>query len=398
MRSRWAAIGSFLLLGCLVLGIYLRHHDRAEPWRVLKVRLLVTAPFEDLQTITYSIDCSRQGVDPYVTPCDPLHRPLNYPPVWLRVSMLGFDAARSDELGWAFGVLGALGYILALRARTLLSSAAVVLAICCSRPYLLALEKGNTDEVVFFFLVAICFLTASRQPPVRTALRALGVVFLTCLKIYPVAACIAVIRNRLGLLWAGVTGFLAAATLVAVVGPRLRAIVSGTPIGIDPGVFGVMPLVAWPSVLLHRDTSWAVNHRSAESLAAALVLLAVAAAGWKLHEPLHRRLPMLETETPYGTIALACAGIYCFAYLGGSNFNYRLIFHTGVLGFLLFWFDQGRRSVLPFAALILLVLVVPGRLYQIHQGVELLLFLWYAAWIGAFLSRMFARREATVVA
>jgi len=117
-------------------------------WRLRGVVTLWNLPFADLGNILAGARCATQGMDVLVqNPCDPLHRAMNYPRVWLVIARaLGATSpiVPGITLAGLFYVSAAFLPRMATPSRVLLwllalSSPAVTLAV----------ERGNNDLVVF---------------------------------------------------------------------------------------------------------------------------------------------------------------------------------------------------------------------------------------------------------
>ena len=85
-------------------------------------------------------------------------------------------------------------------------------------------------------------------------------------------------------------------------------------------------------------------------------------------------MPIIShSQFAHGCITVSCLTIFCFVFIAGANFNYRLIFLLGVLAYLVDDINErvsegvskgmSLRS-LPVAILILLLLWKPIRLFR----------------------------------
>ncbi len=154
-------------------------------------------PFLDTHFITAQIECARLGMDVYVVnACDPLGRLHDYSPIWLAIPLVGTGE------GWiyCYGVLLNLGFIAALyclpRPPANLRNLLLTMLATVSPPTLFAMERGNSDLLIFAMIVAAAWLIA-RSP--RLALAGYAVVFVAALlKFYPLVAMATVLRERAG--------------------------------------------------------------------------------------------------------------------------------------------------------------------------------------------------------
>jgi hypothetical protein len=187
-----AFVALFLIVATRVSG------NLEVAWRMLRIPPMPVS-FADTRMVTYPIDCVLNGQDPYDrSACHPLNSVYNYPPIWLDLRYLGVTSRSSVAIGVIL-VAMYVGALLLLFTSRRWVSFAVVLAGVLSRPSLFAVERGNIDLAIFSLLVFGLFLGARRKPRARTFSDGLLVVLLTILKVYPVAAVAAFIRNRKGL-------------------------------------------------------------------------------------------------------------------------------------------------------------------------------------------------------
>jgi hypothetical protein len=216
-REAWLVAGLFLLgYTILFLAIYLSLAAGGAPdayqlaWWHLRVPAL-DRTFGDLRTITHGVECMERGIDPYiVNPCDPWWRPVNYPPIWLKL----FELA-----GVGPGITRALGVVIDV------TFVAAAMAFLGNRPnwqglvygialispaVMMGIERGNNDYLMFALVVAGLFLSLSGQ----VARRAAGSAFLVAaviLKLFPVFSAAMVLIRRRSLLLPAITVALAGA-------------------------------------------------------------------------------------------------------------------------------------------------------------------------------------------
>ena len=157
--SAVAVVALLLCAGVLVRG------NLHAAWNMIHIPAN-TPSFSDTRGFTHAIDCVKSGQDPYrVSSFDPWHRLYNYPPVWLLPRHVGLTSRFSNLVGALFAIAAISAYLFLFNTRTLLSGLIVFLAIT-SRCVLLSVERGNTDQVVFFLLVFGLFFI-NRQRPTR---------------------------------------------------------------------------------------------------------------------------------------------------------------------------------------------------------------------------------------
>jgi len=347
--------------------------------------------FADTRMVTYPIDCVLNGQDPYDrSACHPLGSVYNYPPIWLDLRYLGVTSRSSFAMGAILVAMYVSALLLLFTSRRWVSFA-VVLAGVLSRPSLFAVERGNIDLAIFSLLVFGLFLGARRKPRARTFSDGLLVVLLTILKVYPVAAVAAFIRNRKGLRTASVVAALAIAGLLITSGRSLARVLGNTP-QFATGSYGAFPFFSVISLYtFHSLTPILENHHWIASLAGLLMAVLATLAAAANRDKFDRLVPRLDFESARGQIAIACLAIYCFTFLAGAAFTYRLIFLLGVLAFLV---DALNKSTslrfLPACLGLLAFLWVPiARFSLLLQLLDGLVFFVASAWLGStLLSRL----------
>jgi hypothetical protein len=372
--------------------------DLHGAWNMIRIPSN-TPFFSDTRGFTHAIDCVLHGQDPYtVSSFDPWHRLYNYPPAWLEARHLGVTSRSSNLIGILLAALALCAYVALLNARTLVSAGIVLLALT-SRCVLLAVERGNTDQGVFFLLVFGFFLIDQQRPELRTRLTAFLITILTVIKLYPIIAVTVLLDRRRGLLKSAVTAAVSLSALLLTAGTKLRLLLENTPR--DPDMsFGAFPLFySLSRHTMHSLTPVIVAHRAAAPLAALALGAASLLAGVALGARLDRFLPRLRSDHARGAIAIACLSIFCFAFAAGSSYDYRLIYLVGVLAYLVQDINEGisLRS-LPAAILILSLLWKPFWLSLVGELSDGMVFIMASAWLGNSLYRSHAEAPAWNVA
>ena len=379
-----------IVLTALGIGISLRG-DLHGAWNMIHIPSN-TPFFSDTRGFTHAIDCVLHGQDPYtVSTFDPWHRLYNYPPAWLNARYLGITSRSSNLIGILLAVTAICAYLVLFNARTAISALIVLLALT-SRCVLLAVERGNTDQAVFFLLVLGFFLIDHQRPELRTRLTTLLITVLTVIKLYPIAAVTVFLDRRRGNLKAAFAGVSAFAALLLTAGYKLPLVLANTPRDPDTS-FGTFPF--FYSLTRHLLPSVAhviLENRSFAPIAALLLGTASLLAGVALGSKLDRFLPRLRSNHARGAIAIACLSIFCFAFVAGSSYDYRLIYLLGVLAYLV---EDTNRSVslrsVPAAILILTLLWKPFWLSIFGELFDGAVFVMASAWLGNSLSRNQAR-------
>ncbi len=349
----WAITG----LAGVLIAAWLSTGSPYSAWRFLGVPFLSPA-FADLRSITHALDCVANGVDPLTTnACDPFGRPFNYPSIWLRLGVLGISSASTDVIGFLFMALFWASLLLIYDTRTT-ASGLVAFAAAISPPVLLGLERGNIDVFIFATSVITVYFLAKRTGIGATLVQCATIACLAVLKIYPIAIATILARRRWGFTGIALTGALAAIGLLGLDGPEgLKTIARNTPNGTALS-YGALPIFLsandhglLPEVFT-SDTLHLISAGTALALAGIAILVALRQPGI-----LRGILPGLDLASPNGAIALACVSIFCFSFLLGSNFDYRLIFLLGILPVLLAAHEsEGRADTMIAPATIVLFL------------------------------------------
>jgi Glycosyltransferase family 87 len=370
----------------LIVGIgTLRQGNPAAAWH--RLHLPATSPhFMDTHTITNSIDCVLTGQDPYtVRTFDPWNRLYNYPPIWLDLRYLGITSRSSTLMGTTLAVLAAASCLLLFRATTWAGAAIVFLALT-SRAILFGLERGNVDEFVFALLVFGFFLIDRLAPDRNTlngVLSGLLIAVLTILKIYPVVGAIIFLRKRNGLLKTILIVAVSIATLLITSGHKLFVLLANTPRDYMMS-FGSFPFfLAIINTVFPSAQSHLLLHPNA-AVVGAIVLAALSLAAVLLfRNQLDQLFSRLDFDHARGRIAICCLAIFCFAFITGASYNYRLLFLLGPLACLVedLNSNQSRRSLL-IAAPILFLMWAPFKLTMIHEIPDGLVFVLAITWLG----------------
>src|ERR1700690_1080128 len=119
--------------------------------------------FVDLRSITSSWDCEHRGIEAFPhNPCDPFHRPANYPRIWTRLGVFGLGEGGTGPLGAAIGIAFFVAAFAAAGPLTL-GEGAVYGAALLAPATMLGVERGNID-LLMFALVGLGLLLVRRSP------------------------------------------------------------------------------------------------------------------------------------------------------------------------------------------------------------------------------------------
>ncbi|PSB55567.1 hypothetical protein C7B61_21215, partial [filamentous cyanobacterium CCP1] len=168
-----------------------------HPWWVFPGVPKMWPSFRDLRVITSGYECYRLGYEPRIdNPCDPYvpPMPMNYPKIWLALANLGIDQEQTALIGVIFGFLFFISTLLIIQ-RINYAEAAVYTLILCSPAVMLGIERGNNDLIIFTFLAA-SLLILNSQLKKRLLFSSSLILFSAFLKIFPILASVAFIRER----------------------------------------------------------------------------------------------------------------------------------------------------------------------------------------------------------
>ena len=283
-------------------------------------------PFLDLHAVTAAIECHGRGIDVYLAnPCDILGRPHAYSPLWLD---LGPGLVRDQDAAWLGAGLDLLVILclpLIIRPRSLAEFTLFLLATT-STMVVYALERANIDIVVFLLAVGAGVLY--RRPRLVGVSYALCVIG-ACLKYYPLAGLILLVRERgrtLPLPLAGIAAALAG--FVLVYAGELRTALGNIPAAASVYTdsfsarnlpAGIVDLLSWPP--------------GAGRLVAAAIFLVLLCSAVGRAQRLSRALAAANDATPEpeATCLLLGATLVLFCFLASENVGYRGILFLLVL-------------------------------------------------------------------
>src|SRR5579859_1000942 len=119
-------------------------------------------PFLDMHAVMSAVQCHRLGIDVFATnPCDVFGRIHVYSPLWLSLSVLPMTVAWTPVAGLVLVVAFLLSLLLLPAGRGWRQVGIITLATI-SGSVAFALERANTDLVVFVLAVAVIRLVRLR--------------------------------------------------------------------------------------------------------------------------------------------------------------------------------------------------------------------------------------------
>ena len=187
-----AALGLFLGMSCLY-----SFGDRGVYEQILRYYGVVpfASPFVDTSFLLANWECARQGVDVVLSnPCDVLHRVFTHSPLWLSASNVPLGVSDTTTVGWTLDLLFLLSLSLMPPPRRWLELTLIV-AATLSTTVVFAVERANTDVVLFLLVLATGLFTECRLP-IRLLGYSLGLVA-GLLKYYPIMVLTVIFRERI---------------------------------------------------------------------------------------------------------------------------------------------------------------------------------------------------------
>ena len=336
-------------------------------------------PWADARTVSGASIAIERGLDPLVTnPGDPWQRVMNYPRVWLVFAALGLRPEHTWILAWlCLSALLAGLVILRPLAHDRATSHLLLLSIFAPTTWL-AIERANNDILIFSMCCGAAALIA-----MRPAIAALLIATASILKLYPIVALVAYLREKpiAGLCYPSLLLVLFTVYTYAI-SHDLQLIVAGT-LEAEWLSYGIK--IA-PSIIAKNLP---ISERLLISIAA-LGLLAICVGGYCLR--LKTRLG--AAGSPFSIAAFRIgSSIYLGSFLMGNSFDYRLMFLILTIPQLAAWarVQSARLRALSRMQLITILLVQWSQTWRAgmeyvtgHSSYGLLLdeaLTWYC-WIG----------------
>lgn len=260
-------------------------------------------PFADMRTVQSALDALAQDIDPYlVNATDPWQRVVNYPPIWLVIAKTLRFKNELHYLGFEIAMV--LGYLTACFLLLKRYPSIWLLAILLSGSSLLAVERGNNDILIFSLLYAAALLPAISG----TLILLVSIV----LKLYPIFAVPFLSRNKLLMVFA---------ILISVgyfVGVQAEIQKITAKMDLSPTLsYGLLNIVVW--------FAWHLKIPVGMGL---ILLTLLLGAGAVLLYLLPKRLAIqkVQDSTHESTLFVMGAGIFLGTFLTASNWDYRLLF------------------------------------------------------------------------
>ncbi len=179
-----------ILVVFLVVLLSFRAVNGTTPWAHVGVEPGGTS-FVDLRSVTSAWDCVRKGIQPFPNnPCDPFHRPYNYPRIWAQLGRVGLGQGDTVPLGIAIAIVFFVS-ALVVTGPLKLWEGAVYGAALIAPATMLGVERGNVD-ILLFALIVLGLVLVRRNAWAGAA----PIVLAGILKYYPAFAGVVLVRVR----------------------------------------------------------------------------------------------------------------------------------------------------------------------------------------------------------
>jgi hypothetical protein len=293
--------------------------------------------FADWEWIPSVIECWTKGVNVYVNNTCSLsftNATFNYSPLWLRITFLQFAHGWTILFGFAIAALFFLSLALLSPPRTR-SDCAITLLATISSATALAVERANTD-LLMFLMIIVSVYACNAWLPIRTVGYAL-ITLAGLLKFYPMVALIIALRERPAVIvTVALTAGTALAAMISSYYGEIVRMMANLPVASYftlqfsakdlPGGLGFIASRAITK-LFHQDATIAraLNGFVYWSVLLLLIVLASAAATWLGHRGrIQSALAQLPTRDA-GFLVVGAA-IICGCFFAGQSVLYKGIF------------------------------------------------------------------------
>jgi hypothetical protein len=332
---RWPSgaviVGAFLISYLSLWLVVAGHSGIERAWRVVRVPAEQRS-FDDARLILEGVDCVRRGRNPHHdTECDWRYRTLNYPSIWLSLRHVGLTVQQTNPIGIGIGLVFIIAVLLSFWRS--LPLAGVIGGACVISPaVMLGIERGNTDLIVFSLLVSTSVL-ASRYRRFGDIVLAIGILITAGLKLYPIAAIVALLRPNKRALAVASSAIAFFACWVYYWRADLSLISVNTPnsdwysFGYKTFFISVFHFIE-PAVQMDPSGRLASTHLPLPlEITARIALLLATALSVAFGLQVRRRWTIdLDFRDRTQLQFLIGSSIYVGTFALGTNFNYRLVF------------------------------------------------------------------------
>lgn len=333
--------------------------------------------FADLRVIMSGLDCKRLGYDPLIyNPCDPWKRPMNYPRIWQFLELFGIKQEHTFNLGIILAICFYLSVFKFLE-KINKNESIIYSLIIFSPAFLLAIERGNNDLIIFIILsLSIIFFIENKF------LFYSSLLFCSLIKLFPFFGLISVFKEQkrhffsIGCIISLIFGIYIFSHL-----DELILIFKATPKPISNYCYGSMVFIERLAIVIKNIFKIDIRIRYLFTLFWTLtysfIIIAII---------IFKRIKIEFNPEHISSFRIG-AGIYIGTFLMGYNWEYRLIFIIFSLPQILGWLKvKNSIRFFSFAALISIILICwvdfwkkpfvhfPSIVYLIRDSLAWLLF------------------------
>jgi len=188
-----ASLGGLAMLALILVLYYGGWPQGYQALMALQGFPPVPYPFLDTEASLSAWECTRLGFDVIaLNPCDTLGRPYNYAPFWMSVAFIPLGSADRVWVGLVLDLVFVLS-LLTLPVPGRWGDAAVMALAGMSTAVVFALERANTDLLLFMGMLAVVALV--RRGPVARWLGYAVVWLMAAIKYYPAVLMIFAVRE-----------------------------------------------------------------------------------------------------------------------------------------------------------------------------------------------------------
>ena len=336
-----------LILYFAILLLLRTQAGNLDVWQRLGVYHLRPS-FADMRFLLCAIETERAGHDSYrMTECDPWRRVMNYPRLWLSLSVFPLGARQTAPLGVGLALIFYLSVLILVGPLTHREGAYYGFLLC-SPAVMLGVERGNVDLLIFSLLVLTILLF--QRHGTRSIWPYAVIMLCSLLKFYPIFAMAVALRDRSRIIALSIIASAGTVFLIYLYWIRhdLALIVHNTwqlAFNVSFGskvIFFLYNAARWWGAPLNA-TTWSRATLMAVTAIAALVVKKTPA-------------PSFTKETADSMLIGMSLYTGVFAFLG-TNYNYKFIFLIFAVPQMLDWIRQ-RNPYRDFAFTFLTVMAV----------------------------------------
>ncbi len=276
------------------------------------------ADFRSYQALPATVE---SGLNPYLNhEFDPWKRPFNLPYIWFFISKY---LNLSSEFNFNLFVLSYISFFIffILRTASLTNNNIgyiIVIIISFSASSVLALERGNTDMLIFSLIFAACIVK-------KFHLSLSLLVFASMLKLYPIFSFIINFDKRKKIYFS-LFGFLIAFITIF---SNLKYYFYNTHSTFNTGItFGIRPIVLGFFKTIERLSLDFFGYNEFNFILIYIIILIFILIfffyfAYKNINSKNRNINFIDIKN---RLFLAGSSVYCFSFIFFSSFDYRLIF------------------------------------------------------------------------